>query len=182
VAGSQSRSAHVPATIDEVLQDEYARILHLFERLRQTSGRIEATRERILGLLSREMTALIQAEEEIVYLALLDVLPSEDERILNLMEDHADLRGILWELEQTAADDPRWSERLEIAEGLARHHVTWEECVVIDAVGQYLAVDKSVALGEQLLVRKAEIEFHVSEIQSRTVAHEESRRVGMLLN
>ena len=184
MANDERRDAQgIPAmTIDHVMQVEYGRILDLFERLRNTSGRIEATRDRLLGLLSREVTALIQAEEEVVHLALLEVLPSEDDRVLQLMEDHADLRGMLWELEQTPLADPRWFERLAAAEGLARHHVTWEECVVFEGVGQHLSTEKSVALGERLLIRKAEIEIHAWEIESRAVVQEASRRTGTLLN
>lgn len=165
-----------------VLESEYRYILELFERLRTTTGRIGATRQRLLQLLSREVTTLIQAEEEVVYAALQDVLPEDDDSIFDLMEEHADLRGRLWELEQLRVHDPGWLPRLESAAEVARQLVNLERSCVYDTARTLLAPEVASALAERLLLRKAEIGMVAKEIETPAAGDRWSSRGGSLLN
>lgn len=109
-------------------------------------------------------------------------LSSDDARLLDLLKGHADLRERLWELQQTPPDDPRWLERLDAAEEVARYHMKVETSDVFDPARRLLSEEDSVALGQRLLTRKAEIEMAAMEIESRSGADSSSQCVRALLN
>jgi len=123
VGSARAGAGHDP--FDTLAQDHRA-ILSLLEAMQRSPGNATLHRTQLLFRLKRRLAAHALAEEDVVY-PLLHDRAHEVEDTRHLYAEHADMKMLLFALETTPKDDPRWLELVGRLKGLIEGHVRQEE-------------------------------------------------------
>jgi len=108
----------------DALSAEHRMVEALFERLLATDDSQAGKRETLLAKIAYALTKHAVEEENTVYPALRAV---DAERAKHLFEDHADIKGFIYELRAMDAGTPAWLEKARAFQACIQHHVREEE-------------------------------------------------------
>jgi len=110
----------------EALAQDHRRVLAMLDRLEATGADGAVRRASLFLMVKRALTAHALAEEDVIYPMLRDQANREEES-RKLYEDHAELKVLLFELEQMPKDDPQWIEKVRTLRRRIEEHARMEE-------------------------------------------------------
>jgi hemerythrin-like domain-containing protein len=161
----ESRPSKEPELFER-LRDDHARVLReigdLETKLLRTGrgghlpGEVERALPGLLALLEAEFSSHMAAEDEILYPALLAVIPAASGSIEPLFTEHAELRQMLGRLVATLREPPGAdrSEQIRVqvhdVADLLRVHIRKEESLVFRLAPQLLAPSEIAAVSLRL--------------------------------
>ena len=112
----------------EALVADHRAILTLLDELAETPDQAILGRTQRLFRLKRRLAAHALAEEDVVYPELVYDGRSGDEA-RQLYREHADMKMLLFRLEQMPKDDPEWHSQLLDLKKLIEDHIRQEETI-----------------------------------------------------
>jgi len=145
--------------IFDVLVSDHEKVTKILEQMEQTSTRAAKRRERLLEQLQENLLPHMYGEEQYFYQILLDESSDQDAAYESL-EEHRAAKGVLTDLEDVSADDPRWLPRLKVLKELITHHVAKEESKIFDVARNILDEDRAVEVGKRFKELKKEAPAH----------------------
>jgi iron-sulfur cluster repair protein YtfE (RIC family) len=116
----------------DTMKGQHLEILDIVERAEKTKATATARRSALLGKIKVALTRHAIEEENVLYPRLRIEELSEQAR--GLVEDHADVKAILYELDQMAPDDAGWIERLRALRRELETHMQLEETEIFPAL------------------------------------------------
>jgi hemerythrin superfamily protein len=143
------------------LTEDHATVKKLFkqyERLAKDEAD-ESERQELALLICTELTAHATAEEEIFYPAAREAL-DEPDLIDEAEVEHATAKDLIAQIQASAPDDPMFDAKVKVLGEYINHHVQEEEGEMFPQVRK-TKLD-TVALGEEIAARKAEIKQELS--------------------
>jgi hemerythrin superfamily protein len=159
-SGSSSRSTSRNNGSDSEaiaqLTEDHARVKKMFkqyDKLAQSESD-ESERQELASMICAELTAHATAEEEIFYPAAREVLDEVD--LIDEAEvEHATAKDLIAQIQGSSPDDELFDAKVKVLGEYINHHVQEEEGEIFPKVRK-VKLD-TVALGEQIAARKAEI-------------------------
>ena len=138
------------------LTEDHARVKKMFkqyDKLAQSESD-ESERQQLASMICAELTAHATAEEEIFYPAVRGVLDEVD--LMDEAEvEHATAKDLIAQIQEASPDDELFDAKVKVLGEYINHHVQEEEGEMFPKVRK--AKLDTVALGEQIAARKAEI-------------------------
>lgn len=138
------------------LTADHARVKKLFkqyERLAKAEADDDQKQE-LAAMICAELTAHATAEEEIFYPAARDAI-DEPDLIDEADVEHASAKDLIAQIESSSPSDDHYDAKVKVLGEYIDHHVQEEEGEMFPKVRR--AKVDTVALGEQIAARKAEI-------------------------
>jgi len=138
------------------LTEDHAKVKKLFkqyERLAKDEAD-ESERQELASLICTELTAHATAEEEIFYPAAREAL-EEPDLIDEAEVEHATAKDLIAQIQASTPEDPMFDAKVKVLGEYINHHVQEEEGEMFPKVRK-TKLD-TVALGEEIAARKAEI-------------------------
>lgn len=128
----------------DTMKGQHLEILDIVERAEGTKATATARRTALLGKIKVALTRHAIEEENVLY----PLLRQEEmaEPAHGLVDDHADAKAILYELDQMAPDDARWIERLRALRRALETHMQLEETEIFPALRVRLTPEQDTRL------------------------------------
>ena len=124
-----------------------------YDKLAQSESE-ESERQELASMICAELTAHATAEEEIFYPAARKVLEEVD--LMDEAEvEHATAKDLIAQIQEASPEDELFDAKVKVLGEYINHHVQEEEGEMFPKVRK--AKLDTVALGEQIAARKAEI-------------------------
>lgn len=138
------------------LTDDHARVKKMFKQYdRLVKDEADETeRQELASMICAELTAHATAEEEIFYPAAREAL-DEPDLIDEAEVEHASAKDLIAQIQESGPDDPHFNAKVKVLGEYINHHVEEEEGEIFPKVRK--AKIDTVALGEQIAARKAEV-------------------------
>ncbi|MDQ3215365.1 MAG: hemerythrin domain-containing protein [Pseudomonadota bacterium] len=161
-ASKKSASSRAPAgkaskneAIAQLTAD-HARVKKMFkqyEKLAKAEAG-DSEKQELATMICAELTAHATAEEEIFYPAARSALPEPD-LVDEADVEHASAKDLIAQIESSSPSDDHYDAKVKVLGEYINHHVEEEEGEMFPKVRR--AKVDTVALGEQIAARKAEI-------------------------
>lgn len=138
------------------LTADHARVKKMFKQYEKLA-KAEAgdnEKKKLAAMICAELTAHAKAEEEIFYPAARAALPEPD-LIDEADVEHASAKDLIAQIESSSPSDQHYDAKVKVLGEYINHHVEEEEGEMFPKVRR--AKVDTVALGEQIAARKAEI-------------------------
>lgn len=119
-----------------VLVDDHRRILETMGRMLTAESRLN--RARLFLMLKRKLAKHALAEEDIVY-PIVHQERAEADRSKHLYDEHADMKILLYELEQRVKTGENWNDAVGTLRSLIQRHVDEEERIVFPSLRQRMS-------------------------------------------
>ncbi|HYE43203.1 MAG TPA: hemerythrin domain-containing protein [Caulobacteraceae bacterium] len=116
----------------DTVKGQHLEILDLVERAEGTKSTATARRTALLGKIKVALTRHAIEEENVLYPLLR--LEELAEQAHSLVDDHADVKAILYDLDQIPPDDSRWIERMKTLRRELETHMQLEETDIFPAL------------------------------------------------
>src|SRR5439155_17959857 len=133
------------------LVGEHARVEELFSEYEGLSVSSEPARRRwLVDQMIRELRVHTAMEEQSLYPSIREVLAEGNQMVNEALEEHAEAKELLAQLEITSPDDPSFSPAVETLISDVRHHVHEEEAELLPKLRQAVGESWLLELGEVL--------------------------------
>jgi iron-sulfur cluster repair protein YtfE (RIC family) len=139
--------------LGSLLEDHRAILSHLDAMVESADSEVFSRTQHLLRL-KRRLSAHAMAEEDIVYPALRDHLETVDDAT-HLYEEHAEMKVLLYKLEQTPRSDEQWHLHATELRTLIQRHVRQEEEVDFPKLRRTLDEAMSTELASKIAREKA---------------------------
>lgn len=138
------------------LTDDHARVKKMFKQYEKLvkAEADDGERQDLAAMICAELTAHATAEEEIFYPAARDAINAPD-LIDEADVEHASAKDLIAQIESSSPADDLYDAKVKVLGEYINHHVQEEEGEMFPKVRK--AKLDTVALGEQIAARKAEI-------------------------
>lgn len=156
-SGSAEATSTGSANAFESLTSDHRRVEALLTQLGQTPSSGAAERDRLFQQVKTELTRHALAEENVLYAAYLYSPAGSQERARSLYEDHAEVKAILFRLDQMPKGDPAWINELNRLRAELADHIRVEETYVFPQMRSALSqqqidlISRRVAREKQLV-------------------------------
>lgn len=151
VAKKAARPARPPDAI-ALLRDDHRSVSELFDRFEKT--RSPTRKKAIVSQVCLELTVHAQIEEEIFYPAVKAAL-KDKELVPEATVEHASVKELIAQVRDVEPDGEMYDARVRVMSEFVKHHVKEEQNEMFPRA-KATRLDL-VALGEQLMTRKAEL-------------------------
>ncbi|HYD29742.1 MAG TPA: hemerythrin domain-containing protein [Azospirillaceae bacterium] len=138
----------------DALAQDHRQILFLLNEMERSPNDAVFHRTQHLLRLKRRLTAHALAEEDVIYPLLHDQAHEIDDT-KRLYGEHAEMKMLLFALEQIPKDDPRWLNRVGDLKALIAEHVYQEENIDFPKLRQLLGRQAIVRLSGSVQREKA---------------------------
>jgi hemerythrin superfamily protein len=140
-----------------LLKADHAEVEKLFKRFEKLGPRAKKTKADIADRVIAALSQHAVIEEQLLYPAMRERMPDDDELVLEALEEHHVAKWLLSELDNLTPDDERFDAKFTVLAENVRHHVKEEEGELfpklrkaftrteLDELGQALAAAKEVA-------------------------------------
>ena len=140
-----------------LLKADHAEVKKLFARFEKLGPRAKKTKADIADKVITALSQHAVIEEQLLYPAIRERLPDDDELVLEALEEHHVAKWLLSELDNLTPEDERFDAKFTVLAENVRHHVKEEEGELfpkmrreftkgeLDELGQALADAKKVA-------------------------------------
>ncbi|MCK6546521.1 hemerythrin domain-containing protein [Myxococcota bacterium] len=125
---ADAASSGAAESIIEVLHDDHQKVRALFALLKKSGGREE--RQDMFDELTIAIHVHSRAEQECVYSALAESMPSAKKLLDEAIVEHLEVERSLADLDDLGVDDDDFMERLDELEGAIEAHVQREESTI----------------------------------------------------
>lgn len=139
-----------------LLTDDHRRMKKLLKELDQTTDRGVKIRGELFATVREELMAHESIEEEIFYPALKEH-PKAKDIVLEGIEEHHVVDGILAELEALPVTDEAWGAKVAVMRENVEHHMEEEESDMFKKARSIFSDEELDELGERMAARKVEI-------------------------
>ncbi len=146
--------------IYQLLMADHRRTREVLDCLAKTGAAEIAIRAALYATLREELIRHVQAEQEVLYAALVAHLGEDSELLLDGMEQQAELLWTLWALDDLPLGDRDWLAQLEVLRSLLESHIAEEE-VRFDVARQHTTASEARALAQHARVVKTREELDV---------------------
>jgi hemerythrin superfamily protein len=133
-----------------LLKGDHQKVEGLFKRYEKTGPRALATRRKIADQIIAELSAHAAIEEQYLYPAVCEMVPSQDSSARESIEEHHIVKWVLSELDGRDPADERFDPKMTVVIELVRHHVAEEEHDLFPAVKKALSRQELQDLGDHL--------------------------------
>ncbi len=149
----------------EVLEQDHEKVLHLLERLTDTTERAAKTRTRLVDEIQNELKMHTTIEEEIFYPAFHECAEDRDDEELffEAEEEHHLIDVELPELIDTDPSTVEFAARASVLAELVRHHIKEERESLFPRMRELFGRNELDELGMRLLERKKSLSEHVKK-------------------
>ncbi len=140
-----------------MLKADHAEVEKLFKRFEKLGPRAKKSKADIADRVIAALSQHAVIEEQLLYPAMRERMPDDDELVLEALEEHHVAKWLLSELDNLTPDDERFDAKFTVLAENVRHHVREEEGELfpklrkeftkseLDELGQALAAAKEVA-------------------------------------
>jgi len=138
----------------QVLKDDHRVVERLFAQFERTGDRAFTTRQELVTRLIRELSIHASIEETVFYPAVREAL-TDDDLVLEALEEHHVVKLTLAELDGIPATAERYAAKVTVLMEMIRHHVQEEEDELFAKVRSAMTRTQLEQLGEALVAAKA---------------------------
>lgn len=117
-----------------LLKADHKTVEKLFKEFEKTTDRAKTTRAKLVAQIIEELSIHAAVEEQVLYPAVRQLVPSQEDMALESMEEHHVVKWILSELDGRSPDDERFLAKVTVLIEQVRHHVKEEEQDLFPAV------------------------------------------------
>ena len=135
----------------QLLTTDHREVEHLFEKLNNGGD----DREALAAELVSELTLHAEVEEQIVYPAIRSTIPGGDEKVREGLQEHAEAKQLIAQLEGLAVDDPAFDTTLMKLQEAVQHHVEEEEGEIFPPFQERSSDDERARLAAEVEWMKA---------------------------
>jgi hemerythrin superfamily protein len=140
-----------------MLKADHAEVEKLFKRFEKLGPRAKKSKADIADRVIAALSQHAVIEEQLLYPAMRERMPDDDELVLEALEEHHVAKWLLSELDNLTPDDERFDAKFTVLAENVRHHVREEEGELfpklrkeftkseLDELGQALAAAKEAA-------------------------------------
>jgi hemerythrin-like domain-containing protein len=155
--------------IYQLLMADHRRIREVLDCLAKTGAAEVAIRATLYATLREELIRHVQAEQEVLYAALVAHLGEDSELLLEGMEQQAELLWTLWALDDMPLGDEDWLAQLEVLRSLLEAHIAEEEEVRFEVARRQTTASEARSLAQHARVVKSQEELDVGWLRGREV-------------
>jgi hemerythrin-like domain-containing protein len=140
-----------------LLTTDHTEMKKLMNELDETTDRGIKIRHELFGKLRDKLEIHETIEEEIFYPALKEH-PKAKDIVLEGIEEHHVVDGIVAELEDLSVEDETWGAKLTVMKENVEHHMEEEESDMFPKAKKVFDDDELKALGERMQARRDELQ------------------------
>ena len=135
-----------------LLKNDHKTVEDLFKRFEKLGPRALKTKQDVVARIVRELSIHATVEEMILYPAIRDAVEKgdTDNVVLESLEEHHIVKGVLWELERTSPEDERFDAKVRVLMENVRHHVKEEEKDLFPQVNKLYGRTELEELGDAM--------------------------------
>jgi hemerythrin superfamily protein len=133
-----------------LLKQDHKAVNALFRKFEQAGNRAAATKAELASRIVRELSVHASIEEQVFYPAVLDVVPSLTDKILEGLEEHHVVKWICSEIDGLTPADERFDAKMRVLIEMVRLHVEEEESSLFPEVRAALGRKELSEIGESL--------------------------------
>jgi hemerythrin superfamily protein len=141
-----------------LLKADHKKVEDLFKELLELSDTAHAARKKLFTEIDDELSVHAHIEEKIFYPALkakTETNTDERDEVLEALEEHALVKGMLHELEVLDPKNEAYNAKLQVLSELVKHHVKEEEGTMFPQARELLSTEELKSLGVKLQAAKA---------------------------
>lgn len=152
----------------QLLKDDHTKIKELLNELVKTTTRADKKRMQLLDKIEQELQVHTRIEEEIFYPAFKGAGNSEHAKLyFEAMEEHRAVEElVLPDLKKTDRGSEKFSGRAKVLKELVEHHADEEEKDMFKKAQKSMSKEELIELGEQMSVRKQELQEKIATSQA----------------
>jgi len=139
-----------------LLKRDHAEVKRILQKLDRTTDRGAKTREELFTKVKLELEVHEAIEEEIFYPTLREH-PKAKEIVLEGLEEHHVVNGIVAEMGVVPFDDETWGAKLTVMKENVEHHIDEEESEMFSRARQVLDKSELDELGVRMEARKGQL-------------------------
>jgi acetyl esterase len=133
--------------VAQIIANDHRKVEHLFDQLERGQGD-QGDRKRLVDQVIGELTAHAEAEEQIVYPAVRDMVPGGGAMADQAITEHKTMKQELAKLDQGQPGDLEFENTLTALIDSVRDHVPKEENELLPALRNVIGQDKMEELGK----------------------------------
>jgi hemerythrin superfamily protein len=142
----------------ELIQADHRTVEGLFARFEGLRGTREHDQMRsVVESIARELRVHADMEEQVFYPSIRTMLAEGDRLADEAVEEHAEVRSVLAEIELMAVDDPGFETKVTTLVGDVRHHVKEEEGEILPRLRQAVGENFLYSLGREMAGAKLSV-------------------------
>jgi hemerythrin superfamily protein len=139
-----------------LLKRDHERVEKLFKQYEDAGPRAYKTKRGIVDRIIRELVQHAEIEEQVFYPAVREMVPDEEDLVLESLEEHHLVEVTLAELDGMDPEEERFDAKVRVLIEHTRHHVEEEETELFPAVRDALGRKQLTEIAERMEhVRKA---------------------------
>jgi hemerythrin superfamily protein len=139
-----------------LLAHDHQAVDRLFIQLSQASPQDLGAKRLLFRLIKGELEAHSRIEEEVFYPAVMRLRSARArESVRAALEEHQAIDGLLAEIDQLEADDPRFGDRMAALQQSVTRHVLAEEGPLFAEARIHLTDERLETLGRQMEARRS---------------------------
>lgn len=143
--------------------DQVKNLFRDYQRLIDTEAP-DAQREAVAAQICNALTVHAALEEEIFYPAAREVLPEDQEALIDHADiEHGSLKNLIAAIEASRADDGHYDARVHVLQEYVEHHVREEESDMFSELRQSTAGHDFAPVLQQLSQRRTELQQQLGE-------------------
>lgn len=136
-----------------LLRQDHDAVEQLFKRFEGAGDTAYKTKRSLVDKMIKELSVHAAIEEQILYPAARETL-TEDDPVLEALEEHHLVKWTLNELEAMGPEDERFNAKVTVLIDLVRHHVEEEEGELFPALREAMGRARLQKIGEALAQAK----------------------------
>jgi hemerythrin superfamily protein len=137
-----------------LLKQDHQNVDALFERFEKAGPNANAEKRRIADKVIEHLSTHAAVEEQAFYPAVRAKLQSEEDTVLEALEEHHAAKLLLWELEKTPPQAERFDAKFTVLMETVRHHVKEEEDELFPKVREAFTVQELEDMGKAMAKAK----------------------------
>jgi hemerythrin superfamily protein len=149
-----------------MLERDHATFRRLLAQLDATTSRALVTRRRLFARIKTELTVHETIEEEVFYQALKSH-PRAKQEVLEGVEEHHLVDGLLGEMTPLAPDDETWGAKANVMRENVEHHLAEEESDLFPMARRIFDPAELEDLGARLAKRRTTVRRSVRAIAAQ---------------
>jgi hemerythrin superfamily protein len=119
-----------------LLKTDHRKVEELFEQIEKTDSK--AKKQQVMKKIITELSVHASIEEQLFYPVVRESIKSEEETVLEALEEHHVVKWLLAELEKMTPSDERFDAKVKVLKEIVQHHVEEEENEIFPKVRKHM--------------------------------------------
>ncbi|HEY3353667.1 MAG TPA: hemerythrin domain-containing protein [Polyangia bacterium] len=133
-----------------IIKNDHRIVENLFKQFENLDGRSPEQKQQIVTQLVKELSVHSAIEEQVLYPAVRDAIPAENDEVLQALEEHHVVKWELDEIEDMKPTDERYDAKVNVLIQNVRHHVEEEESEILPMLADQLTPAQLDQIGDKL--------------------------------